>query len=56
MIFFRQQLLRYLDARRIMLQKEQGMAFARAIAAGFNIEQIGNLMLFAENFGAMRLR
>lgn len=49
-------LLRALDSRRIMLQKEQGMAFARALAAGFNLENMDDLILFAECFGANRLR
>lgn len=53
---FRQRLLRALDARRMMLQKEQGMAFARALAAGFNLENMDDLVLFAECFGANRLR
>ncbi|MCO5566669.1 hypothetical protein L7F22_020347 [Adiantum nelumboides] len=52
----KQRLLRALDARRMMLQKEQGMAFARALAAGFNLENMDDLVLFAECFGANRLR
>lgn len=52
----KQRLLRALDARQFMLQKEQGMAFARAIAAGFSMEQMGDLVIFAECFGAARLR
>ena len=39
-----------------MLQKEQGMAFARAVAAGFDIDHMASLMSFAESFGASRLR
>ena len=39
-----------------MLQKEQGMAFARAVAAGFDIDHMAPLMSFAESFGAFRLR
>jgi hypothetical protein len=39
-----------------MLQKEQGMSFARAIAAGFSIEYMDDLVSFAECFGADRLR
>ena len=38
-----------------MLQKEQGMAFARAVAAGFNIDHMAPLLSFAECFGASRL-
>eukprot|EP00250_Pteridium_aquilinum_P016591 c23181_g2_i1 orf=283-4848(-) len=52
----KQRVLRALDARRMMLQKEQGMAFARALAAGFNLENMDDLVLFAECFGANRLR
>eukprot|EP00250_Pteridium_aquilinum_P011828 c20335_g1_i1 orf=635-4417(+) len=52
----KQWLLGALDARRTMLQKEQAVAFARAIAAGFSVENMGDLMLFAESFGAIRLR
>ena len=55
-LWFRQRLLRALEARRVMLQKEQGMAFARAFAAGFSLENIGDLVLFSECFGAARLR
>eukprot|EP00249_Psilotum_nudum_P020720 c27817_g2_i1 orf=2-634(-) len=49
-------LLRALDARRTVLQKEQGMAFARAAAAGFGMEEIVDLIAFAQCFGATRLR
>jgi hypothetical protein len=53
---FRQWLLRTLDARWMMLLKEQDMAFVRAIGAGFVIKNVGDLVLFAEDFGAYRLR
>ncbi|BFI16261.1 hypothetical protein MPTK1_5g20180 [Marchantia polymorpha subsp. ruderalis] len=49
-------LLRAMDARRLMLQKEQGMAFARAAAAGFDMEHMEDLIAFADCFGASRLR
>ncbi|CAM6087988.1 unnamed protein product [Calypogeia fissa] len=49
-------LLRAMDARRLMLQKEQGMAFARAAAAGFDREHMEDLIAFADCFGATRLR
>ncbi|KAH7421035.1 hypothetical protein KP509_13G036900 [Ceratopteris richardii] len=52
----KQKLLKALDARRIMLQKEQGMAFARALAAGFSVENMNDLVSFAECFGADPLR
>ncbi|KAI5418053.1 hypothetical protein KIW84_042627 [Lathyrus oleraceus] len=49
------QLLKVLEARKSVLQKEQGMAFARAVAAGFEIDYTPALMSFAECFGASRL-
>ncbi|KAL6571404.1 hypothetical protein OROHE_003047 [Orobanche hederae] len=51
----RVQLLKVLETRRNVLQKEQGMAFARAVAAGFDIDCMAHLVSFAECFGAMRL-
>ncbi|CAL1411030.1 unnamed protein product [Linum trigynum] len=50
------QLKKVLEARKTVLQKEQGMAFARAVAAGFTVDQIAPLMSFAESFGASRMR
>lgn len=49
------QLLKVLETRKTALQKEQGMAFARAVAAGFDIDHVAALVSFAECFGAMRL-
>ncbi|XP_071697255.1 uncharacterized protein [Rutidosis leptorrhynchoides] len=49
------QLLNVLETRKTVLKKEQGMAFARAVAAGFEIEHVANLLSFAECFGASRL-
>ncbi|KAL2230093.1 UNVERIFIED_CONTAM: COP1-interacting protein 7 [Sesamum indicum] len=49
------QLLKVLETRKRMLQKEQGMAFARAAAAGFDIDHVALLVSFAECFGALRL-
>ncbi|KAJ6323843.1 hypothetical protein OIU76_011190 [Salix suchowensis] len=49
------QLLKVLETRKTSLQKEQGMAFARAVAAGFDIDHMAHLMSFAESFGAVRL-
>ncbi|XP_072959207.1 COP1-interacting protein 7-like [Typha angustifolia] len=48
-------LLRVLENRKIALQKEHGMAFARAIAAGFDRDSMAHLVSFAECFGASRL-
>jgi hypothetical protein len=53
--FLRVQLLKVLETRKSVLQKEQGMAFARAVAAGFDIDHLPALMSFAECFGASRL-
>lgn len=55
-IFPRIQLLKVLETRKTMLQKEQGMAFARAEAAGFNIDNMYALLSFSECFGASRLK
>lgn len=52
---FRVQLLKVLETRKTVLQKEQGMAFARAVAAGFDVDLLTPLMSFAESFGATRL-
>ncbi|KAL6189443.1 hypothetical protein ACLB2K_040832 [Fragaria x ananassa] len=49
------QLLKVLEMRKKMLQKEQGMAFARAVAAGFDVDHLPPLISFAECFGASRL-
>ncbi|KAK9146407.1 hypothetical protein Sjap_006310 [Stephania japonica] len=49
------QLLKVLEARKNALRKEQGMAFARAAAAGFDMDPVANLVSFAECFGASRL-
>ncbi|KAH9309218.1 hypothetical protein KI387_037129, partial [Taxus chinensis] len=50
------ELLDAIDVRLTALEKELRMAFARAAAAGFEIEHMGDLMIFAERFGATRLR
>ena len=39
----------------MVLQSEQGMAFARAAAAGFDAEHVADLISFAECFGAKRM-
>ncbi|PKA54162.1 hypothetical protein AXF42_Ash018172 [Apostasia shenzhenica] len=49
-------LLRVLESRKKVLQKEQAMAFARATAANFDLETMTHLISFAESFGASRLR
>ncbi|KAL1832398.1 hypothetical protein ACET3Z_002049 [Daucus carota] len=49
------ELLKVLDTRKNVLQKEQGMAFARATAAGFDMDHMTPLVSFAKCFGASRL-
>lgn len=52
----RVQLLKVLETRKSVLKKEQGMAFARAVAASFDIDHLPPLVSFADCFGAVRLR
>lgn len=52
----RVQLLKVLETRKQVLRKEQGMAFARAVAAGFDVDHMAPLVSFAECFGASRLK
>ncbi|KAJ0234723.1 hypothetical protein HA466_0271910 [Hirschfeldia incana] len=49
------QVLKVLETRKKVLQKEQGMAFARAVAAGFQVDDMKPLISFAKSFGASRL-
>ncbi|KAF8093093.1 hypothetical protein N665_0390s0003 [Sinapis alba] len=49
------QVLKVLETRKKVLQKEQGMAFARAVAAGFEVDDMLPLISFAKSFGASRL-
>lgn len=50
------QLQRLLETRKAMLRKEQAMAYARALVAGFETENMNDLISFADQFGASRLR
>ncbi|KAF3788246.1 hypothetical protein EJ110_NYTH21403 [Nymphaea thermarum] len=50
------QLLRVLETRKSVLRKEQGMSYAQASAAGFEIDYIDDLISFSDAFGASRLR
>ncbi|KAI9078898.1 hypothetical protein K1719_039168 [Acacia pycnantha] len=52
----RVRLQRVLDNRKAMLRKEQAMAYARALVAGFDLDSIDDLICFADTFGASRLR
>ncbi|KAI4322911.1 hypothetical protein L6164_022561 [Bauhinia variegata] len=49
-------LQRVLDNRKAMLRKEQAMAYARALVAGFEPDSVDDLICFADAFGAIRLR
>ncbi|PSS16202.1 Dentin sialoprotein [Actinidia chinensis var. chinensis] len=49
-------LQRVLETRKVVLRKEQAMAYARALVAGFEMDHIDNLISFADAFGASRLR
>ncbi|GFZ04822.1 COP1-interacting protein 7 [Actinidia rufa] len=49
-------LQRVLETRKVVLRKEQAMAYARALVAGFEMDCIDNLISFADAFGASRLR
>jgi hypothetical protein len=50
------QLQRLLETRRTLLRREQAMAYARGVVAGYEIDSIDDLILFADAFGASRLR
>ncbi|XP_058766529.1 COP1-interacting protein 7-like isoform X2 [Vicia villosa] len=52
----RVRLQRVLDNRKAMLCKEQAMAYARALVAGYYPESMDDLICFADAFGASRLR
>lgn len=45
-----------MDTRKALLQKEQAMAYARAVVAGYEMDTIDDLISFADMFGASRLR
>lgn len=49
-------LQRVLETRKAVLRKEQAMAYARAVVAGFEENHIDDLIAFADAFGASRLR
>ncbi|XP_010473309.1 PREDICTED: uncharacterized protein LOC104752776 isoform X1 [Camelina sativa] len=50
------QLQRLLETRRTLLRREQAMAYARGVVAGYDIDSIDDLISFADAFGASRLR
>ncbi|KAL7103592.1 hypothetical protein ACP275_08G189100 [Erythranthe tilingii] len=47
---------RVLESRKAILKKEQAMAYARALVAGFEMVYIHDLVSFGDAFGALRLR
>ncbi|XP_024959696.1 COP1-interacting protein 7-like [Cynara cardunculus var. scolymus] len=49
-------LQRVLETRKAVLQKEQAMVYARAIVAGFETDNLEDLICFADAFGSPRLR
>ncbi|GMJ11459.1 COP1-interacting protein 7 [Hibiscus trionum] len=49
-------LQRVLETRKKVLSKEQAMAYARALVAGYEPDNINDLISFADAFGASRLR
>lgn len=53
---YRIRLQRVLESRKAMLKKEQAMAYARALVAGFEMDYIYDLVSFSDAFGALRLR
>ncbi|KAL2476103.1 COP1-interacting protein 7 [Abeliophyllum distichum] len=49
-------LQRVLETRKAILKKEQAMAYARALVAGFEMDYMDDLISFSDAFGAVRLR
>ncbi|KAL4580295.1 hypothetical protein LXL04_016483 [Taraxacum kok-saghyz] len=49
-------LQRALETRKAVLQKEQAMVYARALIAGFETENLEDLISFSDAFGSPRLR
>ncbi|OMO76501.1 hypothetical protein CCACVL1_15627 [Corchorus capsularis] len=50
------QLQRLLETRKALLRTEQAMTYARGLVAGFAMENMEDLISFADAFGAARLR
>nr|XP_016477578.1 PREDICTED: uncharacterized protein LOC107799028 isoform X2 [Nicotiana tabacum] len=49
-------LQRVLESRKAVLRREQAMAYARALVSGFDMDNLDDLISFANAFGALRLR
>lgn len=56
LVMSRVHLQRLLGTRLALLRKEQAMAYARGLVAGFEIHNLDALIWFANTFGASRLR
>lgn len=56
LILHRMELLRTIDLRLTTLEQDLATACARAISAGFSIENVSELLLFAEYFDADHLK
>jgi hypothetical protein len=52
----RKELLRAIDVRLSALKQDLVTSCARASSAGFNHDSVSELLLFADHFGANRLR
>ena len=52
----RVRLQRVLETRKAVLQREQAMVYARALVAGFETDNLADLVCFADAFGSPRLR
>ncbi|KAL2925338.1 COP1-interacting protein 7 [Bienertia sinuspersici] len=52
----KERLHRVLETRKAVLRKEQAMVYARALAAGYQMDNLHDLLLFSDAFGASRLR
>lgn len=52
----RKELLRAIDVRLIAVQQDLIAASSRAAAAGFNLDTVSELQMFADQFGAHRLK
>jgi len=55
-VMLRISLQRLLESRIALLRKEQAMAYTRSLVAGFDIDNIDDLVYFSNAFGASRLR
>lgn len=52
----RKELLRAIDVRLVAVEQDLTRAYARASAAGFTSDTVPELQMFADRFGAQRLK